>query len=331
MSDCAILECSIDGNIIGWNGGAEKTFGYSAREASGISILRLFPSESRKSVKRILNKAIAGRASTDFQTFGLRKDGRLLDVSVCLSGINGAAGQMTGICATIRDISQQKTVQARLSRLSRALISAHEEERSRIARELHDDFNQRLALMSIDLEQIVKTLPKTRGHADARLQTISTQIQEMSRDIHRLSHHLHPAKLDYLGLVAALRGCFAEIRSRQGLSVDFSHEEVPDDIPKEIALCLFRIAQESLHNVVKHSRVREAMVLLEGTPEGIHLRVRDKGVGFDVESAKTRGLGLVSITERARLVGGQISICSRPLNGAEIDVRVPLKTRFRSA
>jgi PAS domain S-box-containing protein len=330
MSDCAILECSIDGVIIGWNGGAQKTFGYSAREASGLSILRLFPSESRRGARRILKRVLSGRASTDYETIALRKDGRILDVSVCLSGITGGAGQPTGICVTIRDISQQKTVQARLLRLSRALISAHEEERSRIARELHDDFNQRLALMAIDLEQIVKTLPKTRSNADARLQGISTQIQEISRDVHRLSHHLHPAKLDYLGLVAALRGCFAEIQGRQGLSVEFSHEEVPDDIPKEIALCLFRIAQESLHNVVKHSRVREATVMLEGTPEGIHLRIRDKGVGFDVESAKTRGLGLVSITERARLVGGQISICSRPLNGTEIDVRVPLKNRFRS-
>jgi PAS domain S-box-containing protein len=330
MADCAILECTRDGEIVGWNGGAQKTFGYSAREASGLSILRLFPSECRREVKRILKKAVSGHASTDYHTFGLSKDGKRLDVLVCLSRITGAAGEPTGVCATIRDVSQQRTVQARLLKLGRALISAHEEERSRIARELHDDFNQRLALMAIDIEQIVKSLPKERGNAGSKLQTISTQIQEISRDVHRLSHHLHPAKLDYLGLVAALRGCFAEIQGRQGLSVEFSHEDVPDDIPKEIALCLFRIAQESLHNVVKHSRVREAAVMLEGTPEGIHLRIRDKGVGFDLESARSRGLGLVSITERARLVGGQISICSRPLNGTEIDVRVPLKHRFSS-
>ena len=222
------------------------------------------------------------------------------------------------------DITDRKRLEETLRELGGRLIGAQEEERSRIARELHDDVNQRMAVLSIQLEQFQQDLHMSPDLSQ-RFQNLQEQVQEISRDIHGLSYRLHPSKLDYLGLGAAVESLCAELKESGRLQIEFQQARVPASLPQEVTLCVFRIAQEALHNCVKHSGARAVEVLLEKTNNEIHLWVSDNGCGFDPESELTRkGLGFISMRERLRQVDGCIHIHTRPLRGTRVEVSVPL-------
>jgi signal transduction histidine kinase len=225
----------------------------------------------------------------------------------------------------------QVPVEERLQELTGRLINAQEKERRRIARELHDDLNQQLALLSINLEQLGQKLKKA-SNLHKQMQDLCARAREISNEVHRMSYQLHPSKLETLGLVAAVSSLCHEVSKSQGLKIVFSHRDVLGSISNDVALCLFRVAQESLHNAVKHSGAKRARVELIGIPQAIHLLISDTGAGFDVEAARRKGgLGLVSMEERLRLVGGEISIHSQPLHGARIEVEVPLSVKALAA
>jgi signal transduction histidine kinase len=151
------------------------------------------------------------------------------------------------------------------------------------------------------------------------------RTREILSDVHHLAHELHPSELDRLGLVSAAMGLCREVGDQQGLQVNFVFKNIPESLPRDIALCLYRVLQESLCNVVKHSEARQAQVELNGGPGEIRLTVSDKGVGFDPgPSQKKGGLGLISMHERLQLVGGRITIESGPLRGTRIQASVPL-------
>ena len=197
--------------------------------------------------------------------------------------------------------------------------------RRRIAGELHDDLNQSLALLAVELDLLAQSPPGTGAPLEVQLRGLSGRVKQMSSAVHDLSHQLHPAKVEQLGLVAALRGLCGGVGPAHGLSIDFVTEGVPESIPGDTALCLYRIAQEALRNVIKHSGARHARVELRGGQDSVTLCVSDDGSGFDTASvADKEGLGLVSMRERLRLVGGEIAIDSRPAGGVRIDVRIPL-------
>jgi signal transduction histidine kinase len=209
--------------------------------------------------------------------------------------------------------------------LTGRLLQAQETERRRIARELHDDLNQGLALVAVELDLLAQGPPEPGAPPDGRLRELSGRVKQMSSAVHDLSHQLHPAKLEQLGLVAALRGLCNELGRAHGLGTDFDAEGELSSIPAEAALCLYRIAQEALRNVIKHSGARHARVELSGSPDGVSLRISDVGSGFDSAPAAGKGgLGLVSMRERLHLVGGEITVDSRPSGGARIEVRIPL-------
>jgi len=209
--------------------------------------------------------------------------------------------------------------------LSGRLITAQEEERARIARELHDDFSQRMALLGIGLRQIWKKLPESEVEALAKVQELLKGTQELSSDMHSLSHELHSSRLEHVGLVPALIGLCEEMSSKYNITVEFTERGPFDAIPKDVALCLFRVAQEAISNVVKHSRAKQAQVGLTGVNEEIRLRIMDSGVGFDFTlGSAAAGIGLVGMRERLRLVGGTLSIRSAPMRGTEILAQVPL-------
>lgn len=236
-----------------------------------------------------------------------------------------SGGKFLGYIGSCIDITERKAAEETLANLSGQLIRAREDECARIARELHDDLNQRMAIISIELDQLGQSYPDTDGQLRKHLQEIMKQVVEVSQEIHRISYHLHPSKLSKLGLVAAVKSLRNDLRSRHDLKIEFSYERVPVDLPQEISLCLYRIVQECLNNVIKHSRAKEARVELRGIGEEIRLRVSDSGIGFSIKSSRMKkGLGLVSMRERLRLVGGQISIISRPSQGTQIDARIPL-------
>jgi signal transduction histidine kinase len=202
------------------------------------------------------------------------------------------------------------------------LIRAQEEERCRIARELHDDFNQRLALLAIGLERLGTHL-SSDGIAASQVSDLYRLTQGIASDVHRLSHRLHSAKLEHLGLVPAIKGLCRELSEQYGGQIDFVHHHVPDAITKESALCLFRVAQEALSNTMKHSGVKTAKVELFGDRGTLHLYISDAGVGFDPQSVSAKGhLGLISMQERLRAAGGTIAIDSRPSMGTRISVRL---------
>lgn len=193
-----------------------------------------------------------------------------------------------------------------------------------MARELHDDFSQRLALLAIDLEQLAQRPPATKHDWDTRIRAMWSQTQELTSDIHRLSHQLHPSRLEDLGLVMAVRSYCHEISKQGNLTVDFSDDNVPQPLPREVALCVYRIVQEALRNVIKHSGSRTAVVELKGGPEEIRLEVSDSGKGFDPAAATaSEGLGLASMRERVRNLGGKLSILSGPARGTRVVVRIP--------
>jgi signal transduction histidine kinase len=211
-----------------------------------------------------------------------------------------------------------------LSNVSRRLIEAHEEERSWIARELHDDFNQRVAMLSMDLEGLEGSLSSLEVHA-RKVGEIKTQIREFGRDIHALSHRLHSSKLEHLGLVAACKGFCRELSERHIVEIELRSENIPQNLPSEVSLCLFRVMQEALQNGVKHSGERRFLVSLVCTAGEIELTVRDSGVGFDPEQALYgNGLGLNSMKERLTLVRGRLSIDAGVGHGTTIRARVPL-------
>ncbi len=233
-------------------------------------------------------------------------------------------GTFCGFIGSAVDITDQKQAQEALEKLSGKLIEAQEQERSRIARELHDDISQRLALLSLNLERAYSGSDVSDSRRNARMLDIQRQCAEIASDVQALSHELHSSKLDHLGLVAALRGFCAEFSKLKNVNVQFSDENVPYPMAKDVSLCLFRVAQEALHNALKHSGAREFAVNLRGTPSHVQLEVRDWGVGFKTEAGWSRGLGLVSMQERVHLVNGTFRIESQPDKGTTVIAGVPL-------
>jgi PAS domain S-box-containing protein len=234
--------------------------------------------------------------------------------------------EIIGAVVAFFDITERKVAEAALASVSGRLIMAQEQERTRIARELHDDISQRLAILANELQQFQQDSPNLLEVRN-RMEKLEKHTLEIVADVQSLSHKLHSSKLEYLGIVAAMRSFCKEFSERQSVKVDFSNEGVTV-VPSEISLCLFRVLQEALHNALKHSGVRDFNVELQGALDAVQLTVRDSGVGFDpVTAVKGRGLGLTSMQERLKLVGGIVSINSDPNGGTTIQARVPLGSR----
>ena len=238
--------------------------------------------------------------------------------------VNGD-GSFGGFIGSAIDTTDQKLAEQALENISGQLIEAQEKERSRIARDLHDDICQRLALLSMELGQANRSSNGSPEAMKKTLEDIRIHCSEIASDVQSLSHQLHSSKLEYLGIVAAIRGFCTELSKQHELNIEFSEINVPTHLPKDVSLCLFRIAQEALHNAVKYSGVKQFIVELSGVEGAVQLVVNDAGAGFDVEEAKKkRGLGLLSMQERIHLVHGSFSVESKPWQGTRIIAVVPL-------
>lgn len=232
-----------------------------------------------------------------------------------------ASGSLGGILIFAEDITHRKQMEEAVADISRRLIESQEQERTRIGRELHDDINQRLAMLAIELQKLLDHPSDTHK----AVQGLQQQIEEISNDVQALSHELHSSKLEYLGVVRGIRSWCKEFGERHGMEIEFK-DDVISAIPSEIGLTLFRILQEALHNAVKHSGVKQIEVRLWEQSDEIHLEVRDAGRGFEIGTARQgRGVGLASMDERARLLNGTIAIDSQPNRGTHIHARIPLK------
>jgi PAS domain S-box-containing protein len=261
-----------------------------------------------------------------------RHDGKyrwVLDIGLPRLNLDGSFAGYIGSCL---DITDHKLAEEALANVGRKLIEAHEEERTWIARELHDDINQQLALLTVQLGQWAQHPPNSGAEVTDHIRHVCKSLSELGRDIQALSHHLHSSKLEYLGIVTAANSFCKELSEQKKVEIDFSNTGIPRSLPKEISLCLFRVLQEALQNAIKHSGERHFKVELSGTSVQIQLTVTDLGVGFDPQDAINRcGIGLISMRERLHLVDGEIFIKSEPGHGTTISARVPLMAEAHRA
>jgi signal transduction histidine kinase len=229
-----------------------------------------------------------------------------------------------GYIGSAIDVTERKHAEDALSGLSQRLIETQEEERARIARELHDDISQRIAILALNLIRLKDHLSSS-AELTQEFEAARKQVEELGNDVRALSHRLHSSKLKLLGLEAAAAGLCSELSDLVGLEIDFRAEGIPKELPEDISLCIFRVLQEALQNAAKHSRSRRFQVLLTLEASEICLTVHDSGIGFQQEEAiKGRGVGLLSMQERLKLVKGRLSVDSSPQRGTTIQARVPV-------
>ena len=237
-------------------------------------------------------------------------------------------GLFAGYIGSCIDVTESKLAEEALGGMGRRLIEAHEEERTWIARELHDDINQRIALLTVQLKQWAQHPPSPEANVREHIGSVCEQLTDLGRDVQALSHRLHSSKLEYLGIGVAAGSFCKELSEQQQVEIEFSQSQIPRSLPKEIALCLFRVLQEALQNAVKHSGERHFRVQLHATSSEIQLTVSDLGIGFDQQAATDHcGIGLISMRERLKLVDGEFSIHSKPGAGTTIRARVPIMVK----
>lgn len=234
-------------------------------------------------------------------------------------------GRFSGYIGSAIDISDRKRLEEAISALSQRLIEAHEEERSRLARELHDDVNQRLAMLIMQLEALKRSLPPSPAELEPMVEDTIARLSDLVRDLQALSYGLHSPRLELLGLAGAAAGLCRELSASQGVAIDCHVETLPARLPPALAQCLFRVMQEALQNAIRHSGASRIRATLGAGPDRIELTVEDAGRGFDSTHAfEGRGLGLSSMRERLKLVGGHLIVETRPDSGTTIRARVPL-------
>ena len=284
----------------------------------------LHPDEAER-CREVYEKAFEQRERFQLEHRLRRQDGEYRPVVTAGVPRYNANGLFVGFIGTSVDISERKLAEAALA--AQKLIQAQEAEKTRIARELHDDISQRIALLGIQLGILKQSLPASATDLHQEIGEMDRQIGDLASDIHALSHGLHSAKLELIGLKAAVAGFCEELSHRSDVTIDVQFENLPEALPPDISLCLYRVLQEALQNVLKHSVSPRAQVLLSGQIDTINLTVEDSGPGFDPhEALKGPGLGLTSMKERLTAVGGQFSIRSQRGHGTTIDAVAPLPT-----
>jgi len=288
---------------------------------------QLYTRESWERLRSAVETSLHTGAPYELDLEMVRADGTRPWVTGRGEAHRDSTGRIARLRGTVQDITERKHSEEALSTVNRRLIEAQDSERARIARDLHDDIGQRLALLSLGLEQLKRLQPDSAGETLGGLHALQKQTSEIAADVQALSHELHSPRLLHLGVVAAIRGFCEELSGQQHVGIDFGHENVPGSMPPEVSLCLFRVLQEALQNGVRHSRVRRFDVHLRGTGDAVHLTVRDEGVGFDVAAAASRGrgLGLTSMRERLKLVGGELLIESHSKRGTTVLARAPVR------
>lgn len=331
----AIITVDEEERVMLFNRAAESMFLCQRDEAIGQPLDRFIPERFRQ--------AHHGHMSIFSQTqvtsrsmghlvglFGLRANGEEFPIDASISQVR--VGNKNLLTVILRDITERKISEDRLNDkqreleiLAEKLIEAQEVERRKIARELHDDFNQRLAALSLDVEGLERnSIPPTEPVVQ-QLAKIRGNIAQLSDDLHDLAYKLHPSLIEHVGLEVAIRDHITEFTKRTGLPVLFTAREVPAAISNEVTTNLFRVMQESLQNVFKHAKATDVRVKLSGSSKGVGLSVRDNGKGFEPEdkNTRTKGLGLVSMQERVRGLGGFLRIHSLPKEGTKVCAWIP--------
>jgi PAS domain S-box-containing protein len=316
-----------------------RYFGRRRADLIGIRFTDLVPEESRPAVAAQVAALAREPHGTTTEHEVIRPDGTIGWQQWTAQPVVALDGVVLEIQAVGRDVTERRraeealrasqhalrTSHDRIQLLAGKLLTAQEEERRRISRELHDDLNQKLAALAIGLSNLRRRLPPDDGRLRQDVTALHGQAKALAADIRGLSHDLHPAVLEHAGLRAALQAHCAEFTGASGVTVALDVTDGAADLPPDVALCLYRVAQESLRNIARHSGAREARITLRTDREAVHLSVEDTGRGFDPDAPRARaGLGLVSMRERVRLLQGALEIQSRPGRTALL-VQLPLR------
>lgn len=337
-SPYGMLMVQQNGQIVLVNTQMEKMFGYSRSEFQLLSLEQLVPDRWLKFHaqwrEEFFKSPVARAMGKERDLFARRKDGTEFPVEIGLNPIRTNGNIL--VLATIIDISERKLAASRLEQsqleltaLTGKLLTAQEAESRRIARELHDDLNQNLALLAVELDMVAHARDIHPDQLAQRMQELSVKVKQLSTFVHNLSHQLHPAKLEQLGLVKSLRSLCRELSSTHDVVIDYDIEELDFDFPVSTSVCFYRIAQEALNNAVKHADSEVIEVQLKKIEDQLVMTIQDDGKGFDPESSDEKpGLGLLSMRERVRLEQGTIQLDARPGKGTRVEVKVPITLSF---
>ena len=318
-----------------WSDVSKSYFGLSPdAEVDEATFRKGIHPDDRERVQRIVEEALRpasrGQYATEYRTIGIN-DGKERWISAWGRVLFDRLGQPERFIGVLLDISEKKRLEKvaeanhnEIRALAASLLTAQEEERRRVSRELHDQICQQLASLAIDIGGLAADLPPPE-HVQRHLKTLQARVIKASEETRHIAYQLHPSVLDDLGLVASLRALCKEFSEREGIAAEFDSSVPPGSIPREVISCVYRIAQESLQNIAKHSNAKHVSVALSLQKGGMFLSIEDDGIGFDVEAVKERGgLGLISMEERARLVNGTLSVEAQPGHGARISLTIPL-------
>jgi PAS domain S-box-containing protein len=307
----AIVSEDLNGMVLSWNQAASRMFGFAEAEAIGRPISRLLPPELLSDEASVLQNLRAGERMVHLERTRLSDSGEKIHLSSTVSPLKDGVDRLVGTVRIVRDVSERKRAEEALARAKRKLIRVQEQERARIARELHDDIGQRLALLTVGLTGVSEQL--------------QTQASAIAADLQSLSHELHPSKIEVVGAVPGMRMFCSEFAAQHQFDVEFEASDLTRQLSSNISLSLFRILQEALHNTAKHSGIRQCRVRLWEAHGWVHLVVSDEGRGFDRAATKeNRGIGLITMQERVSLVDGDLRIESQPGSGTTVHARVPI-------
>jgi PAS domain S-box-containing protein len=311
-----------------WDVRTREIFGVNVEgEVTLDTFYKALHPDDLERVKQIWRYQLESGIPCDLEYRAQRPDGSIRWIHARGSGYYDSVGNPLYIIGVIFDVTERKQAEQERLELSGRLINAQEQERSHLARELHDDFGQRLSLVASEMSRVAEMMKGTDSVVSEQVEHVCTFLSDVISDLHLLSHRLHSSKLESMGLVESVRSTCEEFSRQCGTRVQFAHKDIPKSISSETALCLFRIVQEGLHNVGKHSQASRAAVRLTRTPEGISLTMSDNGVGFDLAgNYVSRGIGIQSMKERTRMLGGTLEVLSRPQHGTQIAVTLPLKS-----
>ena len=303
----------------------ERRTGYKRSEVIGKSSLGLGLWDDAAARERAIQKLVAtGYLKGRHVAFRTKRGERLT------TRLSAKAIEFDGeLCALViaEDISKRRQAEEARMELAQRLIDAQEAECVRVARELHDNIGHSLAIFSMELEKTRRSLIGLSHDDDARFARLSARLSTLGQEVGNLSHQLHSSELEFLGIEVALKRQSREFSEHYQVEVDCKCSRVPATLSPEISLCLFRVVQEALHNVAKHSHARRVTVELCGGPKLLRLAIHDDGVGFTNSTKRARGLGLISMRERLHLVGGKFFIVSKPGSGTRVEAIVPVPRR----
>ena len=330
-SEDAIVSKDLDGIIINWNKAAERIFGYAAEEAIGQHITLIVPPDRLNEEADILASLRRGERIDHFETVRKRKDGTLFDISVTISPVKDARGRVIGASKVARDVTERKRLALLLqeAELSGRLLQLQDEERRRIARELHDGAGQLLAALSMNISAISTEESRLSPGVARNIEESRSLIDQAVSEIRTISYLLHPPLLDEVGLISALNEYVNGFGERSNIRVRLDLPSDLERLPRDVELSIFRIVQECLTNVHRHSGSATATVHLSRGPGEIQLQVSDQGQGINREiqdkflAGKSSGVGLRGMRERIRQLGGRMQIQSSG-NGTSVIVVLPI-------